>query len=110
MSQTVQTTEVWPKTVGVLLTILAGIIAVATGVYVSHQGGYLWSLILVALVVEEIQRGTKTNPKRPLIQGIVSAIACLGVAAAVYFLGDANYLWALVLVAFLSDSVAGALM
>ena len=97
------------RTVGVVLAAIAGLIAVAVAILVSHEGTYLWGIILVCFVVEEIQRGSKKSPNLSLAQGIISAIGCLCVAAVIYFLNGPSYLWAMLLVALFSSSFATAL-
>jgi hypothetical protein len=90
-------TVAW-KMIGMLLALIGGLVATGTAVYISHDGVYLWSLILVAITLAPAAYADFSSFMCVVI-GLTTGVLSTCVAAAIYYLGAPNCIWALVLVA-----------
>lgn len=93
----------WSRVLGVLLAVVGGLAVVASALYVSGNTGYLWSLLLVAIMLGSIGRSKKVEA---LVIGLVMFLSCLVVVSVILYLRQTDAVWALILIAILSESVA----
>lgn len=94
-----------PRVIGLILALLGSIGAVAVGIYITHDANYLWSLILVGIVVEQIATTGAEYTWKPAVLGLVMGLLCVGLGAVIWYVKDANYLWALILIGLLTDTI-----
>ena len=94
-----------PRVLGLFFALLGSIGAVAVGIYVTHNGAYLWALILVALIVQQVSTTEAEYSMKPAMLGMVMGLLCAGLGVVVWYVKDANYLWAMLLIGLLTDAI-----
>lgn len=90
---------------GIVLAILGGLVAIGLAIFVTGGAGYLWALILVAWGLERIRDTNQEYPLKPLMLGLVIGLLYAFIGLVVYFVKDGNYLWAMILVNWLADTI-----
>lgn len=79
-------------TVGIFLGLIAGFIAVGTGVYISHDTEPLVALLPLGYICYQLPKLEVKYPQIPF-QGGVLALLSLGIAACEFYLVQAGPLW-----------------
>lgn len=94
-----------PRVIGVILALIGGLVAIGIAIYISHDADYLWAIVLLALIAERVKDTESEYEWKPAVLGAVMSLLCLALGAVIYYTNGPLYLWAMVLIGLLTDSI-----
>lgn len=94
-----------PLVLGLILAVFGGVAVIGIAIVVTGNAQYLLALILLAWGVERVRDTSREYVWKPTVLGLVMGLLYVGLGAIVYFVKDGNYLWAMVLINWLTDSI-----
>lgn len=96
-----------PKGLAALIIVVAGAALILSTVYITKNGDYLWSFILLLWGLQVLPNSSKKGGWSPTITAAIMAILYTAIGVVVYITNNGDYLWSMILANWVAEQIAG---